>query len=159
MKLKPKNSLPRIRKCLSTHLGGRGFKATHPLWPCRRMSATLCKTREMTKSLFQGYGTHFGHVPGWLYHKGHKRVPQASFEEPVRAQGCQKDPPRVPQAFFEEPGAHKGWRQPKAAATLCVGGRRPPQVPQKRLGGPLGDPFGKTDFREKRKTPELTKKA
>ena len=29
-----------------------------------------------------------------------------------------------------------------AAATLCVGGRRPPQLPQKRLGGPLGDPFG-----------------
>ena len=65
-----------------------------------------------------------------------KRIPQAPLEEPVRIQGCQKGPPRIPQTFFEEPGAHKERRPPKAAATLCVGGRRPTQVLQKGLGDP-----------------------
>ena len=39
-------------------------------------------------------------------------------------------------------GIHKGGRPPKAAASLGVGGRRPPQVPGKRLLGPFFDLFG-----------------
>ena len=99
------------------------------------------------------------------------------MKEPPPARGAEevtKGSNRGTKGGFE--GTRGGLRPPTqrvAAATLCV--PQVPQkrlggtlgdlfgtlgfgpVPQKRLGGPLGDPFGKTDFRKKHETPKFTK--
>ena len=72
-------------------------------------------------------------------------VPKAFLEEPEQSNAtpmAQKGQIEAPEAFFQELGTHQGGRPPKAAASLGVGGRRPPQVPGKRLLGPFFDLFG-----------------
>ena len=66
-----------------------------------------------------------------------KYTPKPLLRNRSEPKGAKRVPQVYPQVFFEEPEAHKGWRPPKAAATLCVGGRRPPMFVAKGFWYPF----------------------